>query len=76
MHFNKWSIGNVATILHIYHSLKSTKKELKSKMYLKMLYLMILFQHHILFFNECPTALKMFQKFFKYVRIKGENQER
>lgn len=60
----------------MYHSLKSTKTEPQSKMYLNMHYLMVLFQHNFLFFNECPTALKMLQVFFKYVRIKEENYER
>lgn len=27
MHSKKWSIGNVAMILHIYHSLKRTQKQ-------------------------------------------------
>lgn len=36
---------------------------------------LMLFQHHFLFFYECPTALRLLQEFFKYVRVKEENKK-
>lgn len=37
------------------------------------IYLLVLNQHHFLFFEGCPTALRMLQVFLKHVRVKGEN---